>query len=197
MIQVLTLIEYARTRGLDPTTLLDEFTTTPDRLPEPHGDRAGQPTYDPDQLDHARGVTTLAGFARLRGWPVEDVRRWDERQPVLWPKPVGKASTGTAGAPAFLYPLDRLEAVAAAEAGRRRGDGVPDDLVTLAEYAEREGLNLRTVRDTWKERYKEVWPGPARGADGRPLKRGRAHLFRVDELERVRGQVPERPEQFG
>lgn len=189
MVTPLTLIDYARTRSIDPTTLLSEFTDTPDTLPTTVGDQAGQPTYDPDALDRARGITTLEGFARGRGVPVEEVRRWPKLQPVLWPAPVGRVQTGRAGNPPVLYPLDAVERVAEAEAARTAGEGVPGDLVTLAEYAERVGANLRTVRDTWKVRYPDVWPGPAEGSDGRPLKRGRAHLFRFGDLERVRVRV--------
>lgn len=189
MIAPLTLIDYARTRGLDPGEVLAEFTTNPDRLPTPVGEQAGQPTYDPDEVDRARGVTTLAGFARYRGLDVGVVYRWPDLQPVLWPEPVGEARSGRVGAPSLLYPLGGLERVAVAEKARTEGVGVSEDLVTLSEYAGRVGVSVRTVRDTWKERYKDVWPGPVLGEDGRPLKRGRAHLFRFGELEGVRLRV--------
>ncbi|QVJ00364.1 hypothetical protein KGD82_16520 [Nocardiopsis eucommiae] len=186
MIQPVTLIEYARTRDIDPTQLLTQFTDNPDALPEQVGTRAGQPTYDPDELDRARGVTTLEGFARYRHRDVQDVRRWPKLQPVLWPKPVGKIVTGKAGKPAQLFELARLDQVAAAEAARTQREGVSDDHVTLAGFSDRTGVPVRTLRDTWKPRYPDKFPKPVVGPDGRPLKEGRAYLFEFEELERFR-----------
>ncbi|MFE7462299.1 hypothetical protein ACWFMI_25075 [Nocardiopsis terrae] len=176
--QPLTLIDYARTRQLDPAQLLTHFTDNPDTLPEPQGEQAGQPTYDPDQLDHARGVTTLAAFATLREWDVADVRRWDKRQPDLWPDPVGELRTGQAGNPSKLYPLGALDLVAAAESVRRGREEQPEGLVTMDEFAAKMGVSPAMVKNKWRVQYKGIWPEPAG-------KRGRQHLYEEEKLMRV------------
>ncbi|MFV2198427.1 hypothetical protein [Nocardiopsis sp. LOL_012] len=185
-----TLIDYARTRGLDPGDILDHFTSHPDTLPEPVGTQAGQPTYDPDALDYTRGVTTLAAFAERRGLDVAEVRRWDQRQPSLWPEPVGQVHTGKAGNPPRLYLLGSLDVVAAAEAVRTGAVEVPPDQVTMDEYAERAGVGAATVKNRWRVKFKEQWPEPAG-------KRGRAHLYRFEDLERMRRLAQGLPEPVG
>ncbi len=176
--QPLTLIDYARTRQLDPAKLLAEFTDNPDALPEPQGEQAGQPTYDPDQLDRARGVTTLAGFATLRGWDLDDVRRWDKRQPDLWPESVGSVYTGQAGKPWKLYPLGALDVVAAAESVRRGREPKPEGLVTMDEFADKMGVSRAMVKNKWRVQHRDIWPEPAG-------KRGRQHLYEEEGLMRV------------
>lgn len=190
MVQPLTLIEYAPTRQLDPAQLLTEFAANPDALPEPVGIRAGQPTYDPNTLDRARGITTLAGFAALRERDLDDVRRWYKRHSDLWPEPVGAVHTGGVGNPAILYPLGALDLVAAAESARRGPVEHSEDLITADEYAAEKGLSPNTVKTGWRNKHRDVWPAPA----GR---RGRQHLFERAGLERVYRVARGLPEPVG
>ncbi|MEE2040221.1 hypothetical protein Q8791_23680 [Nocardiopsis sp. CT-R113] len=197
MIQPLTLIDYARTLQLDPANLLAEFADNPDALPEPAGTKAGQPTYDPDELDHARGITTIAGFAKLRHLDETQVRRWINRHPALWPEPVGQAASRTTGPGAMLYPLDALDLVHAEDKARVETPETPAENVTMDEYAKHIGVSPATVKNRWRVKFKEIWPDPAVGEDGKPLKRGRAALFPFEGLERVRRAAKGLPEPVG
>ena len=190
MIHPITLDEHARTLHIDGADV-----DTPETLPEPTGTRDGQPTYDPDALDHAYGVTTIGGYARLRGLDHMQVRRWVNRHPGLWPEPVGRVVSRTTGPGAALYPLGAVDAVHDAEKARAGGGGVEG--VTMDEYAERIGVSPATVKNRWRVKFKDIWPDPVVGEDGRTAKRGRAVLFPVEGLERVRRAARGLPEPVG
>lgn len=50
--------------------------------------------------------------------------------------------------------------------------------MTLAEYAAELGVAVSTINQTWRKRYADVWPEPVDS-------RGRAHLYRREDLDRL------------
>ncbi|MET9712547.1 hypothetical protein [Nocardiopsis alba] len=166
--QTITLTEYASARDLDLDELT-EWASTHSPLPEVVGQRDGDPTYRLVDLDVARGGTvTIADFAAEHDLDERQIKMsWPKWHPGSFPPQVGTLKRGRGTFKLFpRIPLEliRLEI----EAG-----------LTQAEYAERIGVPVETVRRTWWQRYPELRPEPI-GA------RARTSVYRVSDMDRIR-----------
>lgn len=165
--QELTLAQYASLRGFDLAELTEWAASHPP--PEPVGEREGQPVYRLVDVDVARGGTvTVADFAAEHGLDERQIKMsWPKWHPDAFPPQVGTLKRGRGVLKLYpRIPLDliRLEI----EAG-----------LTQAEFAERIGVPVETVRRTWWRRFPELQPEPI-GA------RAKTSVYRVGEMERLR-----------
>ncbi len=165
--QDISLADYARSRKVE----LDELTTWAGSpaVPSPVGERDGEMVYRLTDLDVARGGTvTISDFAAEHDLPERQIKmNWAKWHPAVFPVQVGTLKRGRGVLK--LYPRIPLEMIRAEiEAGQ-----------TQAEFAERIGVSVETVRRTWWRRFPELAPDPI-GA------RAKTSVYRVEEMERLR-----------
>ncbi len=166
--QETTLAEYAGARGLDLGELTDWASAHPP-LPQEVGGRDGDPTYRLVDLDVARGGTvTITDFAAEHDLPERQIKMsWPKWHPEVFPPEVGTLKRGHGVLK--LYPRIPLELIRAEIAAGQ----------TQAEFAERVGVSVETVRRTWWRRFPELQPEPI-GA------RSKTSVYRIGDMERVR-----------
>lgn len=162
-----TLLEYAASRRVDAQELADWAAEHP--LPDPVGERAGQPVYALADLDVARGGTTaIPDFAAEYGLDLRQITMsWPKWHPDLFPVAVGEVKRGRVRVK--LYPRLPLEVIR-----QRIAEGL-----TVAEFAERVGVSADTVRKTWWAKHREYRP-PVIGT------RGGTNVYSAGGLDRLR-----------
>ncbi|WP_415840816.1 hypothetical protein, partial [Nocardiopsis rhodophaea] len=135
MVQPVTLADYAASRSPDPDTGKDidpaKLLRTLKRhqtLPEPVGERGGEPLYDPAGLDKARGFVpgwvTLAEYAAKHGLSPRTVERWRRDHADIWPEQGPKRGRRQ------TFPEEGLDRVLRRVQNVPDPVGSPDDLLT-------------------------------------------------------------------
>ncbi|MBB6172208.1 hypothetical protein HNR23_002268 [Nocardiopsis mwathae] len=181
MVQLVTLAEYAAARSPDPEKPLDpeKLRRTLKRhktLPEPVGERGGEPLFDPQALDEARGIVpgwvTLAEYAAKHGLSPRTLERWPREHADIWPQPGPKRDRKA------TFPEEGLDRV------RRRVQNVPDPVGSPEDMLTWEGvcayLAPCTPESTMRYRRSSgLWEPGEVGAD----RVERWRRGRVDELQ--------------